>query len=61
MPEIVYKQASITVQTAKNIDSLKAKFAQDGMPLQAPAIIGLAIKDLMEKMNVHDEGTKCDG
>lgn len=59
MPDIVYKQASITIQTAKNIDLLKDKFAKDGMPLQAPAIIGLAIKDLMEKMNVSDKETKC--
>ena len=55
MPDIVYKQASITIQTANNIDLLKAKFAKDGMPLQAPAIIGLAIRDLMEKMNVSDK------
>ena len=59
MPNIVYKQASISTQTATNIDLLKDKFARDGMPLQAPAIIGLAIRDLMEKMNVSNKETKC--
>lgn len=50
MPDLSYKQASITVQTAKNIETIKDEFAKRGIPMQAPAIIGKAVNELLEKM-----------
>lgn len=50
MPDLAYKQASITIQTAKNIETLKDEFAKRGIPMQAPAIIGKAVNELLEKM-----------
>lgn len=50
MPDLVYKQASITIQTAKNIETIKDEFARRGIPMQAPAIIGKAVNELLEKI-----------
>jgi predicted DNA binding CopG/RHH family protein len=50
MPDIVYKQASITIQTAKNIETIKDEFAKRGIPMQAPAILGKAVNELLAKL-----------
>ena len=50
MTDIVYKQASITMQTAKNIETIKDEFARRGIPMQGPAIIGKAVNELLERI-----------
>lgn len=45
-----YKAVTITRQTADKVDELKAKFAENGTPIQPPAIIGMAVNEYAEKI-----------
>ena len=50
MAELSYKQATITMQTSRNIEAIKDELAKRGTPMQSPAIIGMAVNELLEKM-----------
>lgn len=50
MADYEYKTVTITRQTADKVDDLKAKFAENGTPIQPPAIIGMAVNEYAEKM-----------
>lgn len=49
-----YKQISVTPETKVKIDSLKEQFANDGVPMQAPAIVGAAVKMYAESFAKKD-------
>ncbi len=50
MADYEYKTVTITRQTADRIEELKAKFAENGTPIQPPAIIGMAVNEYAVKI-----------
>ena len=48
-----YKQVSVTPETKDKIDYIKDALAKEGVPMQAPAIVGAAV-------NMYAESVKKD-
>lgn len=48
-----YKQVSVTPETKDKIDSIKDALAKEGVPMQAPAIVGAAV-------NMYEKSVKKD-
>ena len=52
MASTEYKQVCITLPAAELLEQLKAVYGKIGTPLQSPAILGIALNELAQRLGL---------